>query len=454
MVKKIFVVRTHSLVSKENCGTLFSFGSDNQVVIPLGVIDELENLKHQYNQKARNAKAILDYLASFDIHKLMSKSGVIQKNGSTLRLINSFKDEQIKMENLTQFDKRCLQIAKGLSNENNGKIPVILVSKNAALRIKANSIGIETQDFKDDLYPALSEQYTGRIECTASKNTINKLYTGGKIGVSQITEYKSVEWFPNMFLHIKAFDDDSQSTIARFDGNIIVPLQFANHTPYNISPKNAGQVMLQEALLQDYNSAPLIIVKGGAGCGKTIMSLACALDKIEDKQSNYKEILYSRPTDTVGQENIGFLPGGVEEKYMPHLKAITDNLKKLLEFQNQNSNKPSKKSVNSLLDKYIEIQPLGFLRGRTIVDSYYIIDETQNIDPGDIKSIVSRSGERSKFIFLGDPTQIDNPDLNERYNGLVYLSEKTKDWQNAWQITLTDDESVRSDLAKMAAKLL
>lgn len=446
MVKKIFVLRTNSLVSKENCGTLFSFGNDNQIVIPIEIIDELEDLTHQYNQKSKNAKAILDYLSSWDIKKLLSENGVKQKNGSSLRLENSYIDVNISLSNLNRIDKRCLQICKGLYDKYDQHVPVILVSKNTALRIKSNSIGIMAQNFKDDIYPTLCEQYTGRQNCTASKSAINKLYSDGMIKLEQISEYKNIDWYPNMFLNIQAFDSKPDSTLARYTEGVIVPLEFSNSTPFNIFPKNAGQTMLMEALLQDCDKAPLVIAKGGAGTGKTILALACALSRIED--GIYKKILYSRPTDTVGQENVGFLPGGIGDKYIPHMGAILDNLNTLIDGNNEGK---SKKTAKYYFDKYIEIQPIGFLRGRTIVNSYYIIDEVQNVDPSDIKSILTRSGKNTKIIFIGDATQIDNPDLNERFNGLVYLSEQVKDWNNAWQVTLTDDESVRSDVAKMAA---
>ena len=457
MSKKIFILRTSSLVSKEN-GTL-CFGNDNEIVIPMTVLDELERLSKQFNAKGRNAKNVLNYLASFKTSELMSANGVIQKNGSTLRLLRAdsrvnipFKDEL----NLNSFDLKCFQIACQLKQENPKK-PVILISRNSSLRIKANSIGIKAQNFKDELFPNLDQQYTGRVECTTSDQAIDSFYSTGKLKKSNILNNKDIEWVANEFFLIKSnynCDSTCKSAIGRFNGRDIVPLIFSESNPYGITAKNVGQIMMIEALMHDSYTAPIVIIKGGAGTGKTYTSLAVALEKTLS-ENVYSQILVTSPTQTIGQEKLGFLPGEIEDKFNPHLGGIKDNIRLLYSSKKFSEKKPNKKTGESLFnDGIIRVQPIGFLRGRTIVDTFFIIDETQNIDPDDIKSIVSRAGQGSKFVFLGDPTQIDNPSLNERYNGLIYLSEKMKNSPLAWQITLKDEESVRSDLARLAAKIL
>ena len=450
MSKKHFIVRTNSLVAKEGINTLLSFDSDNEVDIPFPVLDELEKLTHQHNQKAKNAKAILDYLSTWNIGKIMSEKGVIQKNGSVLRLVSGFEDEKIPLKNLSYLDLRCLQIAQGLKKE---KHTVILVTKNPALRIKANSIGIKAQNFRDDIFPSLNEQYEGRIKCHTSEVKLNDFYQKKIMITKDIYDYTSIEWRPNLFLEIECYGSvGKQSAIARYDGKNIIEFHNSTKHPYGISAQNSGQQMMLESLIESSESAPIVIIKGGAGTGKTYVSLAVALEQIE--QNNYSQILVSTPIETVGQEEIGFLPGNVEEKFNPHLGGIRDNLRQLLNNE-KGSKAKSKKDINSLFNSgKIQIQPIGFLRGRTIVNTYFIIDETQNISPDDIKSIVTRAGKGSKFVFLGDPTQIDNPQLNEKYNGLVYLSEKMKNEPLAWQVSLNDNESVRSELAKIVAKIL
>lgn len=447
MAKKIFVLRTNSLVAKENAKTLLSFGNDNQICIPFPILDELEQLTHQYSQKGKNARSILDYIDTFDIKKLMSKEGVVQKNGSTLRLVDETKQGAIAVSNLSSADRKCLEIASALKAEN-PKVPVILVSKNSALRLKANSIGIKAQNFRDDLFPTIKEQYKGRLDVQTSDENFNKFMEEGKLQVKSIQGSKNIEWYPNLFLQIKSLSGGS--AIGRFNGKEVVKLNYTEYHPAKTQTKNVGQIMVKEALMEDAYIAPIVIIIGGAGTGKTYMALAVALEEtLYAKNKSYKEILVSAPIETVGQERMGFLPGEIEDKFNPYIGGIKDNLRQLLK------NMESKDSVVSFFSSgKIQIQPIGFLRGRTITDTYFIIDETQNIAPDDIKSIVTRAGKGSKFVFLGDPTQIDNPQLNERNNGLVYLSEKMKESSLVWQITLKDEESVRSDVAKLAAQIL
>ena len=466
MAKKIFILRTNSLVSSEN--STLRFDGDNEIVIPFPIIDELEKLTHSYTQKGKIARKLLEYLDSFKMDKLLSEEGVIQKNGSTLRIENGYRDVEIPLDNLNYLDRRCLQIAKGIQ-EKNKKTSVILVSKNASLRLKAKSIGIKAQNFKDDIFPDLREQYKGRIECETSQKKLDDFYKTGSLDVKDIYKYSNYVWMPNLFLTIRAFDTGN-SALARYDGKRIVKLIYSDYHPFGITAQNSGQVMMLEALLQSPSVAPLVVIMGGAGTGKTFQALAVALDRTIEIDSIYNQILIASPIETVGQERIGYLPGNIDEKLGPHLSGVKDNLRYLI---NGSFKKDDRKEYNPVEDRKnnkegnpvesgqyffetgkIQIQPIGFLRGRTIPNSIFIIDETQNIEPDDIKTIVSRAGENSKFVFLGDPTQIDNPNLNERFNGLVYLSEKMKDSPLAWQVTLKDSESVRSELAFLAATKL
>ena len=202
---------------------------------------------------------------------------------------------------------------------------------------------------------------------------------------------------------------------------------------------------MMEALLD--NEYPLVVIKGNAGTGKTFCTLAVGLEKTE-VENQYSRILVTR--SVTATEQYGFLPGDIEEKLSPYLSGIKDNLSILL---HGNGNRGKNKDFYED-GTIVQVQAIGFLRGRSIVETYFIIDETQNLEPDIIKSIVTRAAEGSKFIFLGDPTQVDNPNLTERYNGLVYLSEKMKGNPLCAQISLTDDESVRSKLAREAAKIL
>ena len=447
-MSKIFVIRGNSLLSSPD--STMRFGSDNEIVIPLAVIDELQEYRGK-PEKRKVADEILSYIESFDIVKLMNE-GEEQSNGSILKIARNFHDINVDMEGITERDKRIFQVCLGLKKDNPGK-RVILVSKSKAIRIKARSLKIEAEDFRDDLFPTPDEQYTGRAIVDATSSTINKFYTEKHISLSEVITKKKINWIKNMFLEIHSIDS-TQSCIGRYDGKKIVPLIYKdNYYPYGITPKNAGQKMLLECLLMDSELAPLVIVKGGAGTGKTYCSLAVALDGVENNK--YSRILVATPSETLGNEKLGYLPGDIREKISPYLGGIRDNLSILINGNKKREPYEKYEAGDYYFDKgTIQVQPIGFLRGRTIVNSVFIIDETQNIDPGDIKSIVTRAAEGSKFIFLGDPTQVDNPKLNERYNGLVYLSEKMKNNELCWQISLKNEESVRSKLSTIASGIL
>lgn len=448
---KMFVLRINSLVSSAD--SPLRFGSDNEVVIPFAVIDQLQNYRG-LPEKKKVADSILSYIETFDINELLD-GGVKQANGSILRVEKNFHEMSIDMEGITETDKRIFQVCKGLMNKNPEK-KVVLVSKSQAIRIKARALGIHAEDFKDDLFPAPSEQYTGRIRLETVGTEIDNFFKNNFMPISAILGSSKVEWVTNMFTEIKAVDS-TQSILGRYDGEKIVPLTFnAMNYPGGMSAKNSGQRMLMECLLTCWDKAPLVIAKGGAGTGKTFCSLSVALQGIED--GSYSRILVATPSETVGNEKLGYLPGDMKDKISPYLGGIKDNLSIII-------NGSDKKFKNNCKDEtengeyyfergIIQVQPIGFLRGRTIVNSIFIIDETQNIDPGDIKSIVTRAAEGSKFIFLGDPTQVDNPKLNERYNGLVYLSEKFKGNPMCWQISLRNEESVRGELSTVASKIL
>lgn len=447
---KTFVLRINSLLSSAD--STLRFGSDNEVVIPLAVIDELQNYRGKA-EKRKIADSILGYIESFDINDLMNE-GVRQANGSILKIAKNFHNIQIDMDGISDSDKRIFQVCLGLK-QNNPNNKVILVSKKNVIRIKARALGINAEDFRDDLFPSPSEQYKGRISLETTARGINAFYKQKYLEISEVIHGSEIEWTHNLFTEVKAIDSN-QSFLGRYDGEKIVPLVFGtNSYPYGVTAKNAGQKLLMECLLMDWIKAPLVIAKGGAGTGKTYCSLAAALSGIENDQ--YSRLLVATPSETVGNEKLGFLPGDIQDKISPYLGGVRDNLSILINGKNKKNGWDKSQTENGeyYFEKgIIQVQPIGFLRGRTIVDSVFIIDETQNIEPGDIKSIVTRAAEGSKFIFLGDPTQVDNPKLNERYNGLVYLSEKFKGNPLCWQISLNNEESVRSELSTIASKIL
>ena len=282
----------------------------------------------------------------------------------------------------------------------------------------------------------------------------------GYVYISDLYESEKYTWYQNAFVILRS---GTATAYGKVHNEKIVRADAYKKLPYNIKAMNDGQRLLLNAL---YDESPLTVVKGPAGTGKTLLSMAVALEECENRK--YERILISRNVDN---QKLGYLPGSLEEKVDPFLQGIKDNLEILI-----NGTQLSEKTVvtdrrtkkcsydddttNKEKGDYffekgtIKIQALEMLRGRSVMNTCFIIHEAQNIEPEFIKTIVTRAAKGSKFIFLGDPTQIDNPKLTERRNGIVYLSEKMKNNNLCTVVTLQDSESVRSDLAKVASEIL
>ena len=465
-MKKHFILSARTVISKRNITQ--SFGHDNTIIIPMAVLDEVQaNYAPLNTERGKFAREFLEYLSSFGIKELLK--GVIQENGSELKITTNYGDEEIdevvRKTNLSRLDTRILQTCIGVKNEISSDEMVVLVSKNVALRMKAEMLGIRAQTFRDELLPEFSEQYTGRKEICISDELIKEFYAEKHLHIQDVFSEREIqqEIYPNMFVRIidKIGIGKAIGRIT-YDG-LIVPLVHENAYPYGVTPKNVGQKFMIEALMMDHKIAPLVIIKGPAGTAKTFMSLAVGLELVQERRMFSNNILISRsPTET--GEKIGYLPGDEGDKIMPYLRGVMDNLKALHQPKDKENKKkslqkfgekPEYEEGTTIFDMgYIKAEAVGFIRGRSICDTYIIIDEAQNLTPTEIKTIITRVGTGSKLILLGDPQQIDRPELDEKNNGLSYASERLKGEPTCWQITLSDEESVRSELAKRASMLL
>ena len=453
---KYFVLRPHALLSSYD--STMRFGEDNVVVVPLAVIDEITDMKDLSIEKDKIKRRVLEYISSFDYEKLTT-TGVNQANGSILMVATNYHDVEINLQHVNQFQQRTLQICLGLKKDTQKE--VVLVTNNIGLQLKAKSIGIRAEKFKDEIFPVVEQQYTGRIEIHVSRECIDNMYNSelGYVYISDLYESEKYTWYQNAFVILRS---GTATAYGKVHNEKIVRADAYKKLPYNIKAMNDGQRLLLNAL---YDESPLTVVKGPAGTGKTLLSMAVALEECEN--GKYERILISRNVDN---QKLGYLPGSLEEKVDPFLQGIKDNLEILI-----NGTQLSEKTVvtdrrtkkfsydgttNNEKGYYffekgiIKIQALEMLRGRSVMNTCFIIDEAQNIEPEFIKTIVTRAAKGSKFIFLGDPTQIDNPKLTERRNGIVYLSEKMKNNNLCTVVTLQDSESVRSDLAKVASEIL
>ncbi len=451
-MKKEFVLSLEAIVSAEHI--TLGFDSDNDVTVPMVVLEEVYN----YNglpEKKLVASRFLEYIDSFELKELIGK-GVKQENGSILRVVDNGKID-IKLNNFPTSpfnERRVIQVC--LDRKKNSKSEVILIHPNPSMRMKAAKIGINSEPWKDEIFPAPENQYMGRVKVSVSQTVLDEFYSNGEISIKDIYESRKIDWKENLFVVFES--ETGAGGIGRYTRGKIVSLQYYNKKTENVcKADNVEQKMLLECLLAPPEIAPLVVVKGAAGTGKTFCTLSVALEKLAgySKDSVYSQILVGTPVVTI-EEDIGFLPGTIEEKVGPYLGGIRDNLRMIFkEKAPEKDNAELETDVDYIFKKgFIRIQSIGHLRGRSIPFTMFIVDETQNIQPKILLDIVTRAAKGTKIVLLGDPTQVNKPGLNTRRNGLVYISEKMKGHSLCWQVTLNSDKSIRSDLAQEALKIL
>ncbi|MEA4825126.1 MAG: PhoH family protein, partial [Clostridium sp.] len=313
--------------------------------------------------------------------------------------------------------------------------------------------------------PEYDDQYKGRREVYTSSDNIDLFYKNKWLDVDELKiyletseEYLKPNLCVNEFLLIHSLENPRKTALAKFNGERIVPLVFKDMMPMGISPRNIGQRFMLEALFTSAKEVPLAIIKGPAGTAKTLFSLAVGLNKIlEENSGEYRRILVCRPNVTM-DEDIGYLPGTEQEKIAPYMRPVLDNLEILIDSDEKERYKNEKElndKIKELFDRrIITTEAVAFLRGRSIVKNWVIIDEAQNLSPKQVKAITTRVGEGTKLVLIGDPEQIDEPFLDYRSNGLCYASERMKGSKLCYQVTLKYDECERSDLAHDASRRL
>lgn len=448
-MQKIYVLDTNVLIQSPNA--LLSF-DDNKIILPIVCLEELDGLKNDDGECGANARQVIRFLEGLRLKGNLLE-GVALENGGVLKIETNCIDVELPPDIIEKKnDNRILKICKGLSNKKN---KVILVTKDIIVRLKAQMMGIEAQDFTTEQSPALPQQYTGRIEVYTDDNKMADFKKTG-LQLSDVYQFSGDKKIQpcletNQFLIIHSESSDKKTLLGRFDGKLIMPLTSLKKEPFGVKPKNVGQRFLQEALMLDADTAPLVIVKGTAGTAKTFYALAVGLEKVlETNSKEYRKILITRP-NVQFDEDIGFLPGSELEKIAPFLRPIIDNLEILVD-KNERERYRNEKELSSKIDILFSMgvictEAMNFIRGRTITNTYLIIDEAQNLTPKQAKGLITRVGKGTKVILLGDPQQIDHPLLDERTNGLSYASEKMKGSPLCFQITMQQDECERSQLA-------
>jgi PhoH-like ATPase len=430
---KTFVIDTNVFIHRPEA--ILSF-RDNEIVIPLWVLEELDNLKKDRDERGRNARETIRLLDELSRHGDL-REGVRLENGSTLRVELGGRDSLDPLPAdlaVSKNDNRILSTAYALQRSGRR---VFFVSKDISARLKAAALGIKAVDYEKQKVN-FQTLYRGFVEQDASHETIRALRTEGRVP-------SNTRLAPNEFVVLKESRGED-GALARFDGEEgqleLVPEIYSVSA---IRPLNIQQHMAFNLLLDD--SISLVTMVGKAGTGKTLLALAAGLKKVLTEE-RFSRVLVARPVIPMGRD-IGYLPGAKTEKLSNWMQPVFDNLEYILGADK----KMRDLSIDSLISRrLIEIEALTYIRGRSLPNQFIIIDEAQNLSPHEVKTIVSRAGTGTKVVLTGDPYQIDSPYLDSNSNGLTFLVEAFKGQSLFGHITL--ERSERSPLAEMAAELL
>ncbi len=438
-MKKTFILDTNVFLHDPMAFLKFE---DNDVLVPITVIEEIDTFKKDMSEIGRNARQISRLLDAYR-QKAHLIDGVLLDGGGTLRVVLITDEALRRLPPELQADRGDNRIlAAALQVKEECQCPVVFVTKDTNLRIKADAVGLDAADYESDKV-SIEELYSGTAEIVVQKEEVDRFYSQGFLEMDG-------DFLPNQFITLIEEGNPSHTAIGRYHSTLdrIVPLiRTPKEGLWGIQPRNREQQFAIDMLLND--DIQLVTLVGKAGTGKTLLAIAAGLNKSAD-EGDYSRLLVSRPVFPLGRD-LGFLPGDVEEKLAPWMQPIFDNVELLIGMVDERGKR--KRGYRELVELGIlEIEPLTYIRGRSIPKQYMIVDEAQNLTPHEIKTIITRAGEGTKIILTGDPYQIDNPYVDSSSNGLTYAVEKFKGQEIAGHVTLTKGE--RSPLAELAANLL
>ena len=461
-MRKTFVLDTNVLLHDPQALTRFE---DNAVVIQIEVVEEIDRFKRDPSEKGRNARQISRLLDALrEKGNLADGVPIDDASGGTLQVVFC------RSETLAQLppelkggngDNNILAVA--LEQLRSGLIsdqpPVVLVTKDTNLRIKADAVGLTAQDYTTDKVD-IADLYPGVCELMASAAAMEQLKGEGGLALAELPSAQGAALQANEGVTLVDQAQPNHTLLARFDAGSgrLLPLQRAGKVRLGkVSARNREQTFALDLLLDP--SVQLLTLVGKAGTGKTLLALAAGLHQVADEHL-YERLLVTRPVISLGRE-IGFLPGSLEEKMGPWMQPIIDNLDFLLggaDADEGRSPRPGAQRGNrsNWTDLkgmgLLEVEAISYIRGRSIPRQFMVVDEAQNLTPHEVKTIVTRVGEGTKIVFTGDPYQIDNPYVDAESNGLTWLVERFKGQRLAGHVTLMRGE--RSELAELAANLL
>ncbi len=444
-MKKTFVIDTNVLL--HNAESIESF-ADNEVVLPMEVIEELDRFKGHNDELGRNARQVIRRIDALRAEGNL-RDGVPLPNGGSLKIVTAPAAGGLSQLREEVPDNKILLVANMLHTGSADGQRVIFVSKDINARLKADALGLEAQDFEKEKIN-FDELYSGFSEQEVTPATIEAFFAAPVLKQAGLGRY------PNEFLQLRSANGTRKSALARVvQPGTITHLSDRLDRVWNLQARNREQRLALELLMDP--DVQVVTLVGQAGTGKTLLALAAALH-LALRTHRYDGILVSRPIIPLGKD-IGYLPGPKEEKLSHWMQPIFDNLAFLLRDGTVDAGKKKKPAgtiqarIDKLLkDNMLTLEALTYIRGRSIPRQYVIVDEAQNLTPHEVKTIISRAGEETKMVLTGDPYQIDNPYLDASSNGLTYAAERLKTYALHGHVTLKTSE--RSPLAALAARVL
>src|SRR5882762_10039762 len=438
-VKKNYILDTNVLLHDPNSLLCFE---ENNVLLPIEVIEEIDRFKRESTELGQNARAVSRMLDGFRGSGRLSE-GVDLPTGGCLRILFQ-KGETAKNGHAVfttdTVDNRILAMASRVQ-KSQPKNHTILVSKDINLRIKADALGLEAEDYETDRV-FIKDLYTGMIELTVSPDKLASFRANGELELNGGKQY-----FPNEFCTRTDETNPKRTALTKVDasGTKLIPIIDCREGIWGIKPRNREQHYAFDALLDD--RVKLVTLMGKAGTGKTLMAMAAGLKRtVLDRE--FRRLVVARPTISMGKE-LGFLPGSLEEKLSPWMQPIHDALELLSDL---NMGHEHRRSNDLMRSGSIVVEALSYIRGRSIANQFMVVDEAQNLTPLEVKTIITRVGYGTKIIFTGDPYQIDNPYVDSSSNGFNYIVSRFRAESVSAHIEFQKGE--RSELAELAANIL
>jgi PhoH-like ATPase len=439
-MKKNYVLDTNVLLHDPRA--IFRF-EDNDVVVPIFCIEEVDQFKREGSERGRNARQIARLLDELRESGGSLSKGVTTSSGGTLRVaVPKKRPELASALDKSSMDAAILQTAFDVREQDGGR-PTVFVTMDTNLRIRADALGMVAETYENQRVEADTLD-TGVKEIDVDPREIDSFFHEGRLSLASPA---AADLTPNLCLMLRDRTNPSHTALGRWDGTRreVMALRTQREGLMGIRPRNKEQSFAIDLLLDE--NIRLVTLVGKAGTGKTLLALAAGLKRtMED--GTYTRLLVSRPVMPLGRD-IGFLPGDVDEKLNPWMQPIFDNL----EFLFGSGTRKGPRAYAELLESgQIQVEPLTYIRGRSLPAQYMIVDEAQNLTPHEVKTIVTRSGDGTKIVLTGDPGQIDNPYVDSASNGLTIAADKFRGEKLAAHIVLSKGE--RSDLAELAANLL